>query len=108
MARDHSPLPWCVEEDVRSEQIQYGAEPEEVCSGWNVESPTGEVIGCEGILADGEANARFIVRACNAYDEMLAALKSVAAVVHDGGVLPENGKTHKAVLAAIEVAEQSQ
>jgi hypothetical protein len=34
---------------------------------------------------ESHANAEFIVRACNAHDELLAALKGLTAAVHDAG-----------------------
>jgi len=65
----HSPLPWRIEPDVRRDEVM----------GYNVKSPDGEVIGCEGILAGerGKLDAALIVRAVNAHDELVAALRSI-------------------------------
>jgi hypothetical protein len=51
------------------------------------------------------ADAHFIVRACNSYDELLAALKAVARVINDLGRINRNGLTHQLVLDVIEKAE---
>jgi len=60
----HTPVPWEVEDDVIVDPI------------------TKKVIVncCETDYSSviNEANARFIVRACNSYEELLAALKQIA------------------------------
>lgn len=74
---EHSPLPWRVEEDVRSEKPWTGAQHEEdYTSGWNIAAEGSEVVGCEGILPDGEANARLIVKAVNSHALLLDALQT--------------------------------
>lgn len=72
----HTAGPWTVEPDMRTDQNKYGQGDREFLSGWNIMSAAGEVVGCEGILADGEANARVIAAA----PEMLEALHAVVRV----------------------------
>lgn len=68
MTDKHTPGPWSHVADVR----EYDGE--EHLEGWGIEAADGEqIVGCEGILGDGEANARLIAAA----PELLAELRIV-------------------------------
>jgi hypothetical protein len=69
----HTPGPWSVEADERLYERHSGenGHPGSYVAGYNVVSPQGEVVGSEGILGDGEANAHLIAAA----PELLEVLK---------------------------------
>jgi len=79
MTAQHTPGPWRVEEDRRSDYDIFTGrwDGPEYTAGWNVESDSGEVIGTEGIIPSNaaEANARLIA----ASPELLAALEALHA-----------------------------
>lgn len=59
---------WVVEEDIGYENDIVG---------WNIHNSKDEIIGCEGILGEGEAEARFIAEAYNVMPELLAELEAL-------------------------------
>lgn len=73
----HTPGPWSVEADTRTEVDSFSVErtEREYVAGYNIASASGEIVGCEGILPDGEANARLIAAA----PEILAVLVAAEA-----------------------------
>lgn len=52
-------------------------------------------------LEEAEANAAFIVRACNAHDDMLSALRDVAEYLGDEPVAPSYPSAHHAATVAL-------
>ena len=72
----HSPTPWIVSPDERDDIPYYGRPGKLEIVGWNINAADGaELVGCEGILGDGEHIANRIVHAVNLHDEMVEALK---------------------------------
>ena len=66
---EHSPLPWhCNDEDKYPRDILHG---EELIA-------TAYPMGMVNSEAIGEANARFIVRACNSHEALMVALRRIA------------------------------
>lgn len=63
----HTPAPWRVEADEKGGEIQ----------GYDIRTDSEEIVGQEGILGGpiGEANAAFIVRAVNAHEALVDALR---------------------------------
>ena len=60
----------------------------------DVESSSGRVCECGPMGAPrAVANAAFIVRACNAHDDLLAALKGVVERIEQGGAVKREGVT---------------
>ncbi len=74
--KTHTALPWVVEDDERTHICRISGDETIEVVGYNV-SGEREVIGCEGILGgpEGEANAAFIVRACNSHYQLVSALR---------------------------------
>jgi hypothetical protein len=68
----HTPLPWRFGDNV-------GKRPT-----WEyVEGQDGQAICLIGQTSDGEANAAFIVRACNAHEDLVAALSELVELLED-------------------------
>lgn len=92
----HTPVPWTVEPGLRQRILAPNGEPVALpCSGTTVSAPD---------------NARFIVRACNAHEELLEALKGLVESIN---LRPLNIRRdfsmfnyHNAALKAIEKAEK--
>ena len=82
MADQHTPGPWTVQPDIRDQPAQYGGPDVPHTDGRNVESASGEIVGCEGILGDGEDNDRLIAAA----PEMLEALHSVNKLISEAAM----------------------
>jgi hypothetical protein len=102
MAASHTPGPWTLEDPLGPEllSIVVGDEPHQ----WQFiaqVSAAGNREEGDVPKAQAKANAHLIAAA----PEMLAALKAIAALMNDGGRLPENGPTHRTALAAIAKAE---
>ena len=57
---EHTPTPWHIGPYYKQD----------------IESPTGHIATCRSVPA-GEANAEFIVRACNAHDALVEALREI-------------------------------
>lgn len=84
--REHSELPWvAIEGDTLNPERPWGVScylSREACEEIDGEDATWpsrtEVIAevCDGEPGIAEADARFIVRACNSHDELLAACKA--------------------------------
>ena len=93
MTAQRTPGPWLTREAFASHPT------------WHVLGPTG---GCVASLAR-ESNAAFIVRACNAHDDLLAALDVIAHAAEVGGISAGERKglamAAKIALAAIAKAE---
>lgn len=71
---NHTPGPWRVEADMRSENPHWENGDEiEYLAGWNIISEAGEIVGIEGIIPsdNAEANALLIASA----PDLLEALK---------------------------------
>ena len=68
----HTPIPWKLFID---ERVDYPGRTEFYISGYNIGTDDKEVVGLEGILADQKEDAEFIVRACNAHDNLVSALE---------------------------------
>jgi len=92
----HTPTPWHTGEG-KAERIIYAADGFAVADatvfhGLHVESPT--------------ANAAFIVRACNAHDELVAALKGLLDDMRDiRGIDPEEYKPESFAAARAALAK---
>lgn len=74
-----TPGDWEVEADMRSERVgdMYAADGyTDYLAGWNIHAKDGEVVGIEGILPDGEANAALIVEMRNSLPLLLDALSA--------------------------------
>jgi hypothetical protein len=63
----HTKEPWEVEADNRTEVCRSTGDELSYVAGWNITSSEREIVGCEGILGCGEANARRIVSCVNAF-----------------------------------------
>ena len=91
MTTNHTPGPWRV---VESPQGNYIIESDEC----------GEIAKCKA-TANGEALSAFIVRACNAHDELVAVLEFAAAALQlHANEFPsdyENAAALKSVRAAL-------
>lgn len=103
----HTPGPWSVEADMRIDVDHFSAEKtrQEYVSGYNIVSNSEEIVGCEGILSDGEANARLIAAA----PEMLVAGKHLAVklaeIYRAAGADPGDCQAITQWLAAVHSAE---
>lgn len=73
----HTKEPWQTEEDIRTDVCRATGDELAYLAGWNVHNGQEEIVGCEGILGDGEANAARIVSCVNA----LAGIQDPAAFV---------------------------
>lgn len=77
--REHTPGPWIIDPAYPSE-VQT-SDLNTICSVWHAHA-AGETITVRGVLEcsleESAANAAFIVRACNAHDDLVAALEAVA------------------------------
>lgn len=78
--------PWRVDEDIR-EGVTRNAKPELV--GYNIMSDAGEIVGCEGLLADKEGDAYLIASA----PTMLSALKAMDEALTEDWVSPSDDVT---------------
>lgn len=78
MTAQHTPGPWSVEPDIRTDLDRYTKEEREYVAGYNIASKDGEIVGAEGIIPGGaaEANARLIAEA----PAMLDALRELTDV----------------------------
>jgi len=72
-----TPGDWAVHPDIRESLSRFVNEPE--CVGYNIESPAGDVVGIEGLLADKEADAVYIVATRNALPALLQMAREHAA-----------------------------
>lgn len=89
--REHSELPWvAIEGDTLNPERPWGVSrylSREACEEIDGEDATWpsrtEVIAevCDGEPGIAEADAKFIVRACNAYEDLLAACKVAADIL---------------------------
>ena len=70
MEAKHTPIPWLVHRMTSTYQIPIRSEN----GTWIGSVDAGRIGGGQ----EGQANAEYIVRACNAYEDLLAACKSVA------------------------------
>lgn len=68
----HTPTPWIV--DYNGQSLEIAANPNEsIAMVHNTDGPDDEI--CQGVPDLSMANAQFIVRACNAHDQLLEACK---------------------------------
>ncbi len=87
MGTHHTPGPWAVVVDMRTEYDRTSDRESEWLAGYDVTSEAGEIVGCEGIITGGnnEANARLIaaapdlLAACEALLNFAAIAKATAA-----------------------------
>ena len=87
MSAQHTPGPWKFEPDMRVDEHARPFDPEkEYLAGWNVTNGETEIVGIEGIIPGGEAeaNARLIAAA----PDLLAALTELADVFAQDGERP--------------------
>jgi hypothetical protein len=71
----HTPGPWAVLTDIRTDRDRNGyVDGPEYISGYNIIATDSEVVSCEGILSDGEANAHLIAAAPDLLDQLRAAV----------------------------------
>ncbi len=77
----HTPLPWTID-------------PTGDIGAWHIGSREyGPVVDlCDPMKGDQEANARFIVRACNSYEELVEAAKRALEAMESAWHELENGK----------------
>lgn len=114
--REHTELPWvAIEGDTLNPERPWGVScylSREACEEIDGDDATWpsrtEVIAevCDGEPGVAEADAKFIVRACNAYDELLAALRQARADILDPNRGPHGtGPAIAKIDAAIAKAE---
>jgi hypothetical protein len=87
MTQQHSPIPW----DIQNKGNLYGRDARvEVVMGSNLDGSRllPKIVRMPDISDLSYANARFIVQACNAHEELLAALKAFVAIANLQGLLP--------------------
>ena len=89
---DHSPVPWYLERDMDEEDAPLLLSPVP-------DFPTVAKIRGRGGPERDMANALFIVRACNAHDELLAALEAFVAITNLHGLLPATLAQARAAIA---------
>ena len=97
----HTPGPWSVYADMRTDVCRATGDELSYVAGWNIESPAEEIVGCEGIISGptSEANARLIAAA----PELLEALEEARRQLeYVDGRFPTG--TTPAVLARINAA----
>lgn len=112
---NHTPTPWKIY-DADSDNIHIGDIASPPKAGWqyntvcNMYETTNDYdkINTE-LLNNAKANAKFIVKACNAHEELLEALKWALKLVPISGWKPEYEKQftkeYNAVIALIHKAE---
>ena len=88
----HTPLPWAVEPTPR---IYLGLDK----TAWIITTPAGWTA-----VVDSEPNARFIVNACNAHEELLAACKAVLLAGKAGRVKTSHLRGLIATMPQVEAA----
>ena len=82
MDKTHTPGPWVVVPDLRTENNRYSPDfGQEELVGYDISSESESIVSCEGILAggNGEANARLIAAA----PDLLEALRYAARFLRD-------------------------
>ena len=85
MSTKHAPTPW-----LRDGRLIYSLEPSGYRKGKEVfenRFSTYVEAGRNTTLAEAEATAEFIQRACNCHDELVAALQTVWAMFDDGRIV---------------------
>ncbi|KKN51764.1 hypothetical protein LCGC14_0619410 [marine sediment metagenome] len=106
--KEHSKLPWRLLN--RDNIMSYERNNPECVTvrsydGWNIARIW---LSVEGLIPQGKANAEYIVTACNAFPDLLAACKGVIAHLGPNGYIPGCGEPKtRAVREAIAAAEES-
>lgn len=92
MTNKHTPTPWVLEDRRKRGE------------GFSIKSPTAHYSSCLVAHYIGENDANFIVRACNAHDDLVAALKDIAT---SDVYLSDDGKAHVMPNRIQEIAKQA-
>ena len=66
-----TPGPWSVEDDIQMRRIYSSEGYEEIHVGYNINSPSGEIVGCEGITDSEPFNAHLIAAAPELYEALV-------------------------------------
>ncbi len=87
MSAQHTPGPWTVEADVRTERNRSTGEDIEYVAGFNISAKSEEIVGVEGIIpsSTAEANARLIAAA----PELFESLRSLANAPQSGWTIAQ-------------------
>lgn len=93
--------PWRVEEDIRSEYDRGHSDYRDYLAGYNIISDEGEIVGIEGIIPGGnaEANARLIAAAPELLEAAERAIVSMESREKQIGVISPSATALRAAIA---------
>ena len=102
MTQQHTPTPW-----VNQEGMSVGSKPLEICTS-DCRALIALVLDRPDISHQSEANAAFIVRACNSHEALVEALKQALELIEPSAfpkLIHTEGDTIRKALAALAKAE---
>lgn len=100
----HTPIPWDVLKDGPEFFVVCNALVDIAGLGIEAEARV-NIASLQDCFGDCAANAEFIIRACNAHDELLEACRAVLADIDKGRVIGHGKPSVEAMVAAIHKAE---